>query len=334
MATYNAILKEIRKAVSKFNRNIPKAQRDMFDAISEEITRLDLYDDGRVRTTAKNLSILASIKNKMLKVIVTPEYRASVKEFVQSFNDITKLQNAYWKEQEADFKPRPLLKALRKQAITDTVNKLTESGIGVNVGERITEMLKASITTGGSYKKLTASLRDGLLNTEQKGYLDRYAKQVTIDGLNQYSAQYNNIVASDLGYEWYKYDNTDIETTRPWCDSMTDQPYFHVSEIPRLLRAEGMYYFKDGVKTKVELNSKTGLPAGMIPGTDASTIFVNRGGYNCGHQIRPVNERQVPWEVVARVAVTPGYSNKRAKAKSKATDKIKNYSSRHSYRQK
>lgn len=307
MPTYNAILKEIRKAVKKFNRNIPKAQRDMFDAISEEITRLDLYDDGRVRTTAKNLSILASIKNKMLKVIVTPEYRASVKEFIAAFNTVTALQNAYWKEQEADFKPRKILTALRKQAITDTVSKLTESGIGVNVGERITEMLKASITTGGSYKKLTASLRDGLLNTEQKGYLDRYAKQVTIDSLNQYSAQYNNIVASDLGYEWYKYDNTDIETTRPWCDAMTDQPYFHVSEIPRLLRAEGLYYFKDGVKTKVELNSKTGLPAGMIPGTDASTIFVNRGGYNCGHQIRPVNERQVPAEVVARVKATAGY---------------------------
>ena len=307
MPTYNAILKEIRKAITKFNRNIPKAQRDMFDAISEEITRLDLYDDGRVRTTAKNLSILASIKNKMLKVIVTPEYRQSVKEFVAAFNTVTSLQNAYWKEQETTFTPRPILKALRKQAITDTVNKLTESGIGVNVGERITEMLKASITTGGSYKKLTASLRDGLLNTEQKGYLDRYAKQVTIDGLNQYSAQYNNIVASDLGYEWYKYDNTDIETTRPWCDAMTDQPYFHVSEIPRLLRAEGLYYYKDGVKTKVELNSKTGLPAGMIPGTDASTFFVNRGGYNCGHQIRPVAERQVPVEVVAKVKATPAY---------------------------
>lgn len=307
MPTYNVILKEIRKAVGKFNKNIPKAQRDMFDAISEEITRLDLYSDGRVRTTAKNLSILASIKNKMLSVIVTPEYREAVKEFAQSFNDITKLQNAYWKEQETTFKPRKILTALRKQAITDTVNKLTESGIGVNVGERITEMLKASITTGGSYKKLTASLRDGLLNTEQKGYLDRYAKQVTIDGLNQYSAQYNNIVASDLGYQWYKYDNTDIETTRPWCDSMTDQPYFHVSEIPRLLRAEGMYYFKDGVKTKVELNSKTGLPAGMIPGTDASTIFVNRGGYNCGHQIRPVNERQVPQDVKDRVFATSQY---------------------------
>lgn len=307
MPTYDAILKKISKAVKKFNRNIPAAQKDMFDAIEVEVARLDLYKDGRVRTTAKNLSILSSIKNKMLRVIVTPEYRGEVREFAKAFNDVTTLQNSYWKQQEATFKPRPILKALRKQAITDTVNKLTESGIGVNVGERITEMLKASITTGGSYKDLTASLRDGLLNTEQKGYLDRYAKTVSITGLNQYSRQYSNIIASDLGYEWYKYSNTDIDTTRPFCDALTDQPYFHISEVSRILRCEDLYYSKDGVKTKVPVNSKTGLWNGAITGTDASTFFVNAGGWNCGHQIRPVHERQVPQEVRDRVEATPAY---------------------------
>lgn len=312
MPSYNDILKTISKAVKKFNRNIPAAQKAMFEAIEVEVGRLDLYNDGRVRTTAKNLSILTSIKNKMLRVIVTPEYRAEIKDFAKSFNEVTTLQNEYWKEQESTFKPRPILRALRKQAITDTVNKLTESGIGVNVGERVTEMLKASITTGGSYKDLTASLRDGLLNTEQKGYLDKYAKTVTVDALNQYSAQYSNIVSSDLGYTWYKYDNTDIDTTRPFCDAMTDQPYFHVSQIPGLLKADGLYYSKDGVKTKVPINSKTGLPGGMIPGTDASTFFVNRGGYNCGHQIRPVNVRQVPVETRAKIEATAEYQGWKA----------------------
>lgn len=256
-ATYNDILEKIRKSVSKFNRNIPAAQRAMFDAIEEELKRLDTYGDGKVRTTAKNLSILASIKNKMLRVIVTPEYRAEVKAFAKSFNELTTLQNEYWQQQETKFTPRPVLKALRKQAVSDTVNKLMESGIGVNVGDRVTSIIKTSITTGGSYKALTSQLREGLLNTEQKGYLDRYAKGTTIDALNQYSAQYNNIVASDLGYEWYKYSNTDIETTRPFCDAMTDQPYFHVSEIPRILRCEDLYYSKDGVSTKVPIGRTT-----------------------------------------------------------------------------
>lgn len=309
MPSYNDILKKITSAVKRFNRKIPAAQRSMFDAIEEQIKRLDTYPDGRVRTTAKNLSILASIKNKIIKIIVTDEYKADVKAFAKAFNEITTLQNEYWKEQEATFKPRPLLKALRKQAVSDTVNRLTESGIGVNVGDRITDIIKTSITSGGSYAKLTSQLRDGLLNTEQKGYLDRYAKQVTVDSLNQYAAQYNNVVASDLGYEWYKYSNTDIDTTRAFCDSMTDQPFFHVSEIPRILRVEDMYYTKDGVTTKVPKNPKTNLWNGAIPGTGVDTFFVNRGGYNCGHQIRPLTERQVPKEVVERVKATAAYKN-------------------------
>lgn len=307
MATYNDILKAIGKAVKGFNRKIPAAQRAMFEAIEEEIKRLDLYNDGKIRTTARNLSILASIRNKINRVLVTDEYRADVKKFVESFNEITKLQALYWNSIEPQFKPRQILKALRKQAVSDTVNKLMESGIGVNIGDRLTDLIRTSITTGGSYKKLTSQLRDGLLNTEQKGYLDRYAKQVTIDSLNQYAAQYNNVVASDLGYTWFKYDNTDIDTTRPWCNAMTDNPYFHISQLPKLIRAEGLFYYKDGVKLKVEIYSKTGLPHGMIPGTDASNIFVNRGGYNCGHQIRPINERQVPSDVLAKVKSSPEY---------------------------
>lgn len=308
MPTYNDILKTIYKAVKKFNRNIPKAQKDMFDAISEQVARLDLTADGNVRTTAKNLSILASIKAKMIRVLVTPEYREAVKEFASSFNEVTKLQNLYWKEQESRFKPRKVLTALRKQAISDTVNQLTESGIGVNVGERITEMLKASITSGGSYKKLTATLRDGLLNTEQKGYLDRYAKQVTIDSLNTYSAQYTKIVSDDLGYTFFKYDNTLIDTSRPFCQSMREEnEYFHISRVPLLLKAVGLYYDDEGVKKKVELNPKTGLPQGFIPGTNVETFFTNRAGYQCGHQIRPINERQVPADILAKIKASDYY---------------------------
>lgn len=308
MPSYNDILEKISKAVKTFNRKIPAAQRSMFEAIEQELKRLDTYDDGKVRTTAKNLSILASIKNKILRVIVTDEYRADVKAFAKSFNELTTLQNEYWREQEITFKPRPILKALRRQAVSDTVNLLMESGIGVNVGDRVTSIIKTSITTGGSYKALTAQLREGLLNTEQKGYLDRYAKTVTTDSLNTYAAEYNQIVSSDLGYTFFKYDNTLIETSRPFCQAMREEnQYFHISEIPRLLRAENLYYDDNGVRKKVALNPKTGLPEGMKPETNASNFRSLRGGWNCFHQIRPVNERQVPMDILARIRATPEY---------------------------
>lgn len=304
------VLKKIQQAIKKFNRSIPASQRSIYEAIIEQVNRLELYADGKtIRPTVKNLSILASIKSKINRIVLTDEYKQEVRDFAKAFNQVTALQNEYFKGLESAFKPRPLLKEIRKQAITDVVGKLTESGIGANVSDRIIDILRTNITAGGSYKKLTAQLRDGLLNTEQKGYLDKYAKQVTIDSLNQYNSQYTQIVTSDLGYTWFKYDNTDIDTTRPFCDAMTDQPYFHISEVPRLLRAEGLYYFKDGVKTKVPLYDKTGLPHGMIPGTNADNFFIRRGGYQCGHQIRPVAERQVPLEVRERVFTTAAYQS-------------------------
>lgn len=307
MPAYTDILKSIKNAVTKFARGIPAAQKSIYDAIIEEVNRLELYGDGKIRPTVKNLSILRSIKNKINRVVLTDDYRKDVKEFAKAFNEITKIQNEYWTTVEDKFKPRPLLKEIRKQAISDTVEKLTANGIGANVSDKIVDILRSNITTGGSYKSLTAQLREGLLNTEQKGYLDRYAKQVTVDSLNQYSAQYSQIVSSDLGYTWFKYDNTDIDTTRPFCDAMTDQPYFHISEVPRILEAKGLYYTKDGQTLKVPIYEKTGLPHGMIPGTNADNFFINRGGYNCGHQIRPVAERQVPGTVKDRVFATPEY---------------------------
>lgn len=280
----------------------------MYEAIVEEVNRLELYSDGKIRPTVKNLSILSSIKAKINRIVLTDEYKQEVKEFAKSFNDVTKLQNEYWKSLESTFKPRPLLKEIRKQAIIDVVGKLTEAGIGANVSDRIIDILRTNITTGGSYKELTSQLRDGLLNTEQKGYLDKYAKQVTVDSLNQYNAQYTQVVTSDLAYTWFKYDNTDIDSTRPFCDAMTDQPYFHISQVPAILRAENLYYTdKNGAEKKVQLNPKTGLPFGMIPGTNAENFFIRRGGYNCGHQIRPVAERQVPLNVKEKVFATAEY---------------------------
>lgn len=261
----------------------------MLDGIEDELRRLDLKD-GKIKSTIANLKVVTSIKNKLLNLVLNDDYMAEVKEFAQAFRDVSVLQREYWQTVEAKFKPRTILKEIRNQAIGDTVSKLTDAGIGVNIADSITDILKTNITTGGSYKDLLGQLRESLTDTKKSdGLLTRYSKQVTTDSLNQYSANYNQIVSSDLGYEWYAYQGSDIKTTRPWCDSMTDRRYFHISELPKLLRADGMYYIKDGKKTKVPIYAKTGLPNGMIEGTNPANIFIRRGGYNCGHQIRPVS---------------------------------------------
>jgi hypothetical protein len=303
---FEKIIKTVEKAIERFNKGIPSLQKEMYNGIQEELKRLDTVN-GKIKATVSNLRIITSIKNKLLKLILTDDYKKEVREFAKAFNEVTKLQNEYWRSVESTFKPKTLLKEIRTQAISDTVAKLTESGIGATIQEQIADVLRTNITTGGSYAALTDQLRESLLNTETDGMLSKYAKQITTDSLNQYSAQYTQAVSIDLGFEWYAYQGSDITTTRPFCDAMTDFRYFHVSEIPRLLRAEDLYYMKDGVKTKVPIYERTKLPHGMIPGTNPANFQINRGGYNCGHQIRPVSERLVPEDVKQRVFTTPAY---------------------------
>lgn len=308
MADFGDILKKINDSISNMNKRIPTIQKDIYDSLQDDLRKLDLQN-GKIKATVKNLSLINSIKNKLNRIILTDGYKSEVKDFAKSFNEIASLQNEYWKGIDKEFKPKAILKAIREQALSDTVSKLTEAGIGANIAEPIADILRTNITTGGSYKDLTEQLRENLVNTQTPGTMEKYIGQITTDAVNQFSNQYTQLVSSDLGYEWFKYDNTDIINTRPFCDAMTDRPYFHISEVPALLRAEGLTYLnkKTGERQPVLIYEKTGLPSGMIPGTDASNFFIRRGGYRCGHSIRPVNERQVPQADKDRVFVTAAY---------------------------
>lgn len=293
MPQYDDILKRIDKAIAAFNKRVPRIQRQMYDDITEALSKLDT-SNGRIKTTVANLRIINSVKAKLQRLIITPEYLKDVKKFVAAFNEVTVLQNEYWKSVDESFKPKTFLKEVKKQAIFDTVKSLTSQGIGSTIGEQIASILRTNITGGGSYAQLNSQLREALLTTKTDGALLKYTKQITTDSINQYSAQYTQAVSSDLGFEWYAYQGSDIKTTRPFCDACTDFRYFHVSRVPDMLKANDLYYLKDGKRTKVPIYDKTGLPNGMIPGTNAENFFVNRGGYNCGHQIRPVPIQNVP----------------------------------------
>lgn len=300
---YNDILRVIKKSLSKFDKSIPALQDKLFKEMLTEIKRLDTKGD-KISVTVKNLSILTSIKNKLNRLILNKEYVAEIKEFAKAFNTVYSMQFDYWRGIEKKFKPKPLLKAIRNQAINDAVLSLTSQGISANVSDAIIGILRTNITAGGSYADLAEQLRQSLINTpESKGILDRYVKTVANDSIQQFNRQYTQIVSNDLGYTWFRYMNTDIETTRCFCDAMTDKNYFHISEVPGLLEGKGLKCEGE----PVPMYKKTGLPYGMIEGTNAENFFIRAGGWNCRHSINPVAERQVPGNIREAVFATPEY---------------------------
>jgi len=306
MPDYNELIKTIDDAINGFNDSIPKIQKEILADVLDQIKKFDTRDK-RITNTVKNIRLLNTIKNRLKKIILTDNYKSEVKEFLKVFTDVSTFQNAYFAEAEKNFKPPAIVKEIKSQTIEDTINRLTEAGIGVNVSDKIAELLKQNVTTGVKYSDLANQLREYILTTETPGVLERYVKQIATDSVNQYSAQYMNTISGDLGYEWFRYQGKDILTTRPFCDAMTDRKFFHISEVPDLLEAKDLYYSSEEGQKPVPIYEKTGLPNGMIPDTNAENFFVRRGGYNCGHQAFPLIERLVPSEVKERVYATAAY---------------------------
>lgn len=298
MADFKKILDKIDDSIASFIERIPASQTDLLAALDEELRKLDLQD-GKIKPSIKNIKIISNIKSKLVGVVLTDGYKAQVKSFLNSFNEITELQNQYWKSIEKKFKPSSILKEIKKIAIEDTANKLMETGIDAYVAQPIKDVLTANITQGGSYKDLQKQLKEVVTDTETPGILDRYTKQVVVDSTNQYNRNYTQVVSSDLGYEWFAYQNTLINTSRPFCIAMHEKRYFHISQIPDLLKAKDLYYTKTDKKTgntqrlKVPINPKTNLPDGMYPGTNPSNFMTLLGGFNCGHQAGPVSANLV-----------------------------------------
>src|SRR5262245_61129074 len=159
---FRDIQRQMEKSIDEFMKKVPARQKEMLDEILFNLKKLDLNSDRIIKNTVKNIRLMASIRNKLNRLIVNDDYIKDLKKYIGIFDTVTSMQNDYWKQQEAKFKPKTLLKEIKKQTVEDTVNKLSEAGIGANITDKISDLLRANITTGGSYQKLEQQLRNYL----------------------------------------------------------------------------------------------------------------------------------------------------------------------------
>lgn len=291
MASPSQIAKEIEKAVSAFNESIPKVQKDLVAEIELLLKDLDVKNGSIVRN-ARNLRLIAAIKTRIESVIIkNKNYSSRLKKFLNSFNEITTLQNQYFEKLSEEYKKPKLLDAIRNQAKEATYESLTKAGISANLSEPIRGILNVNITSGAKYTDLVSQVRSFMVNDKTGlGALERYAKQITTDSLNTFARTNLNLVTDDLGLKWFQYAGAIIETSRPFCVAMHEKKYFHKSEIPKLLRGD----FEEFRRIDGKLNQKTGLPEGFIPGTTSENFLIYAAGYQCNHQPIPVSEIAVP----------------------------------------
>lgn len=280
-------------AIEKMNSGIPGIQQDIFDEIQRLAKDLD-YKNGKATVSVKNIRIMGSITRRLRRIILSTSYQKDAAEYLKAFNTVTSLQNQYLASVTNEFTIGPVLKQIKSQAIADTAISLTQEGLTAGVINKLRDILRINITTGGTFKQLMEQVRAASLDTDAgQGILNRYVKTITTDALNQYSRNYLQTATASTGLEWYQYTGSLLTTSRSFCVAMVKKRFFNVKEIPKLLAGD----FKEFKDINGTINTKTGLPDGMIEGTNVSNFITLLGGYGCGHRAIPVDESLVPLSI-------------------------------------
>lgn len=288
------ILKTMEDAIESFQTAIPDVQQGLLESLMNALKDLET-DNGRLLNRVANLKLINQLKNRIERLIISEGYKDSIREFVKAFDVLGALHIEYFSQFNQKYTPSKTLPIIRQTAIDKTLNDLLGQGLQSNVVDALHGVLTDNVTTGGSYASLAEQLRTSITGTEQtEGLLERYSRTITTDAINQYSAQYHETIAADLSMNWGRYVGSNLTTTREFCELLTKKEWVHKSELPEIVKGH-----IDG--NSCRLSKSTGLPLGMIPGTDASNFKVRRGGYNCGHQFFWVPDSAVPENIKQRL---------------------------------
>jgi len=287
----------IDSKVESWSKSMPKIEEDIYNELVRLTGELEEIN-GRIKPSVKNVKTIGKIKAILTKLIFDKKYDKELQDVVDTLDEITKLQNKYFTQVNKKFKVPNVVKEVQQLSIDGVISQLGKSGLDANILSPLRDILVKNVNSGGTKKEFLEQAKAFITKTEGgEGRLSRYTKQIVTDSLNQYSANYNAIISDDLGYEWFIYSGSNKDTTREFCRAITeckDLRYIHRSQFNDLL--EGKI-----CNTTIKLNKKTGLPDGMIEGTNTLNFHTNRGGYNCNHQLTGVPTAIVPKEYLDKI---------------------------------
>jgi uncharacterized protein YoaH (UPF0181 family) len=279
------IAQSMEDAPDAFFRGVKKAQREAFAQIVSEIATLATDDAGNLLVSQGNFNKIQALVQKMKAAYMNKDYSKAIRDFVGSIDataqDTGKLMGIITKEV---FVQSATAGAILSNAKTTVFDLLANAAVNDSV-ESFKQILNTSISTGENFQQVIRNIRNNIEGTpEFAGRMERYAKQNAYDFYSISNAQYIRQVSEDYGFEFYEYIGVDVKGTRSFCKTRN-----------------GKIYHKREIQEWASLDWD-----GKNRGTDASTIFAYRGGYNCGHQIIPVATEDVPEDVLNR-AIAAGF---------------------------
>lgn len=179
--------------------------------------------------------------------IATESFKSEIKEVLSSYP-----KNVAEKYAKLELSTERLIKNNLKEYLV--------SSIGKPLKEAIFEYQFSGGTFSNLVKSTTELFKDRNISAN--------ATMVAKDLLFQYKRNITFKVAEDKGFKYFKYQGTEMDTTRCFC-----------------LQRIGQIYTIDEMKKWANLKWD-----GKIPGTNSSNIFSRLGGFGCLHTAVPVSE--------------------------------------------
>lgn len=275
------LLGTISNALTGLMGKVNAVQSDMYDVTLKNIQSLEYDVNGRLIQNTANTKVLATLKNDLDKQLRSRNYTNAVRKFGLEYNVLETLQNNWFAGLVDDFKPSGATQTAKRTAIKQMVDNLVGGGTNQAVTQQAGNLLLRNMQTGATRRQVNDGLRTFMIgNKSVPGRLQAYTGQIAVDSINQYARSYAQQVSEDLGFEWYQYVGRVKDTTRPFCAAMVKQRYIHKSELAKASVGE----LRIG-KVSTE---------GMYKNTNSKNIITVAGGYDCGHQFRPVATKNVP----------------------------------------
>lgn len=293
MATLLEILdkknQRIEDIPESFQSSVEKLQRRIYNRIVELIGQLETRN-GQIVMSEANLLRVQNINDELKRVLNGREYIEAVRKFTNEFEVQKNANDAYFRKAfGSSFTPTGIANQLVRNSQRNAFELLAGAPAEQNFIEPIRAQLEQAVSSGASFKDTIQGIRDTVEGTEESdGRLLRYSKQVSWDAFALSDRAYTNAISEDLDIEWYRYSGGLVKDSRCFCEER-DRQYFHYKEIEAFGRMEDLG----------ACNTGDGW-AGMMKGTNESTIFIVAGGYNCRHTWSPVSIFIVPRDVILR----------------------------------
>jgi hypothetical protein len=95
------------------------------------------------------------------------------------------------------------------------------------------------VTSGAKYADLVDEFHKQLESSDDStSALAKYAKTYATTAMTQLAGENNRLFTDDLGAEWFQYVGSVIETSRQFCELLTEKEYIHKSEIKGIIALE------------------------------------------------------------------------------------------------